>query len=188
MDERELNKMFDEDQTEDQEASLDNLGQLSKLAERQMECQAEVAELENKLAMAKEKLKGVQEIDIPNLMMEMGIKSFKLNNGASLSIKSDIFASIRSDHLDEGLQFFEDLGCGGIIKDDVTVKFGKGDSDKAAQVMNFCRTNGYNATEKKHIHPQTLKAEIKQQMERGVDFPDEIFSITPFNKAIIKLK
>jgi hypothetical protein len=34
----------------------------------------------------------------------------------------------------------------------------------------------------------TLKATVKEQLSRGVEFPDEYFSIAPVNKSIIKIK
>lgn len=188
MEDKDLEKMFSEDAGQEEEASIENLGQLSKLAKTQLMMEAEVRVIEQELANANERLKNVREVDIPNLMAEMGIKSFTLDTGAKITIKQDIFASIRKENVDQALAFVDSIGLGGIIKDDVAVKFGKGDSEKAKQLTDFCKEQQFNFTEKLHIHPQTLKATIKEQMEKGVQFPEEYFSIHPFNKSVIKTK
>jgi hypothetical protein len=189
MDDKELDKLFQADMDSSPEVTLDSLGELAELAKLQINYEHQVSEIEGLLSGLKEKLRQVQEIDIPTMMLGMGMKAFKLESGASITIKQDIFASIRAEKVEAALEFFDkELGLGSLIKDDVAVKFGKGDEKKAKTLTEFCREAGFNFTEKKYIHPQTLKAEIKRQMETGREFPEELFSIHPFNKAVIKTK
>ena len=182
-----LDKLFEEDGAKPKTASLASLDELSQMATRQLDLMAQVAKAEQALSALKNDLREVQEVAIPNIMAEIGMKSFVLDNGAKLTIKQDIFASIRSDFVPQALAYVEEQGLGGIIKDDVSVKFGKGEQDKSKELAEFCRERGFNFSEKLHIHSQTLKATIKGEMEKSKQWPDEFFSITPFNKAIIKL-
>lgn len=164
------------------------LSEISQLAEQQMVLESEVKEYEERLSQANDKLKHIQEVLLPEAMANIGLSEFKLACGAKVSVKDDVYASIRADYMLSAVSWLDSHGLGDIVKDDVSVKFGRGDKAKAEDVVEFCQRSGYNVTEKLSVHPQTLKATVKEQRARGVQFPEEFFSIMPVRKSVIKVK
>jgi hypothetical protein len=169
-------------------ATDSELAAISTLASKQLELELEVENLEKKLDIAKEELKRVQEFLLPEAMASVGMSEFRLTNGNKITIRDDIYASIRADHVDQAMMWLTDKGLGGIIKDEVKVNFGRGESEKAAKLLELCKAHGFQASEKLAVHPQTLKATVKEQMARGIAFPEEFFSIAPIRKAVIKIR
>lgn len=172
--------------SEEETATIDELGQISVLAKEQQKWETEVAKKENELYLAKENLKRVQEFLLPEAMKAVGMVSFKMDNGAKITIKEDVYASIRADKKDAAFEWMAEHDLDGIIKDQVSVNFGKGETERAKELLELCQQNGFEASEALSVHPSTFKAAVKREMERGVQFPDELFSIVPGRKAIIK--
>jgi hypothetical protein len=166
----------------------DQIEEISKLATRQLKIESEIAKIENILLVAKSEYMKLTERLIPDAMASIGITEITLENGMKLSIKSDIHAGIRKDFTDEALDWLENNGLGGIIKNEVDVKFGKGDNEKVAVLLSFCNQAGFPAKQNMSVHAGTLKATIKEQLAKGVEFPDDLFSVFNQKKSIIKAK
>lgn len=164
------------------------LEEIGKLAARQKYLIEMVEDSEKNLTNLKEELRTIQEGLLPEAMLAVGISEFKLADGSKITVKDEVYASIRADYLINAVKWLDKMGLGDIVKDDVTVKFGRGDSDKAKDIVSYAQAQGYNVNEKLSVHPQTLKATVKEQMAKGVQFPDEFFSINPVQKAVIKSK
>lgn len=164
------------------------LAEIAQLAEQQMVLESDIKRLTEELDAAKEELRNVQEVLLPEAMATVGMSQFTLACGAKVTVKEDVYASIRADFVSNAVAWLDANGLGDIVKDDVSVKFGRGDSAKAAAVVDFCQRAGYNVMEKMSVHPQTLKATVKEQLARGVQFPEEFFSINPVKKSTIKFK
>ena len=164
------------------------LEEISKLAEQQMVLESEVKEYEELLSQKKDELRHIQEVLLPEAMASIGLSEFKLACGAKVTVKDEVYASIRADYMVPAVKWLDGMGLGDIVKDDVTVKFGRGDSDKAKDIVSYAQAQGYNVTEKLSVHPQTLKAVVKEQLARGVQFPEEYFSVNPVKKSIVKFK
>jgi hypothetical protein len=168
------------------EVSTNDVRDISALAMAQLEWQKHIQQMEEKLLSAKEKLRNIQEYLLPEAMAQAGVKSFKLISGSKIEIKDDVAASIKANKSEAALEWFECHGYSGIIKPKVEVKFGKGDRDKAAALLEVCKNCGYDAVENLSVHPQTLKATIKEGLSKGNEFPEDIFNIHQYKKAIIK--
>ena len=168
--------------------TTEELTDLNRLVDKQLALTRVIDEINGKLTEAKEMLRHVQEELIPQTMDTIGVKKFVLSNGLTVSIKEDVYASIRADFTTYAMDWLEAHNLGGIIKDEIKVAFAKGDTTKAAKVMAFCREQGFSADEKMSVHPMTLKATVKEQLAKGVEFPEEFFSIGPVRKAVIAIK
>lgn len=166
----------------------DELYEISMLADKQQQFEQKVKSLETELESAKEELKQIQENLLPEAMLAVGMSEFKLASGAKITIKDDVYASIRADHIMSAVKWLDDMELGDIVKDDVNIKFGRGEGDKAKDIVSYAQAQGYNVSEKLSVHPQTLKAVVKEQLAKGVQFPEEYFSVTPVKKSVIKTK
>ena len=161
---------------------------ISKLAQDQLDWEKRIDQLETDLEHAKDSLRQIQEHLLPEAMATVGMSEFKLLSGAKITVKDDVYASVRKDYIVSAVGWLDSAGLGDIVKDKVDVNFGRGESDKAKSLLDYCKENGFTASETLSIHPQTLKATVKEQLARGVEFPEEYFSIAPVRKAVIKAK
>lgn len=164
----------------------DELSQVHQLAVQQLHLQEEVAHLEAELASAKERLERIQNVALPEAMLSLGLSKFTLTSGATVSIKEDVMASIKADYIDGAVAWLDKIGCGDVVKDEIKVNLSRGEAELAARFMALAYALNVKATEKLSVHPQTLKALVKEQRTKGVVFPDALFSIFDFRKAIIK--
>jgi hypothetical protein len=64
--------------------------------------------------------------------------------------------------------------------------FGRGEDDQASAFKALASQQGLAAEQKTDIHPQTLRAFIKERVENGDDFPMELFGAWVGQRAVIK--
>jgi len=72
----------------------------------------------------------------------MHITKLKLKDGESVEIKKIYGASITPDNQEKAFTWLRNNGLGDIIKNDVTVTFGRGEDNKAAAICCPCKRSG----------------------------------------------
>lgn len=167
-------------------ATDEEIKTISDLALKQLELEEKIETFTNAMELAKEELRNVVEFLLPNAMLAVGVKEIKLANGRKVIIKDDVYASMKKDSVAGAIRWLDENGLGGIVKSQVEVSFGRGEFERSKELVEFCKAHGFNASEKETVHPQTLKATVKEQLAQGVQFPDEFFSVHPVRKSVIK--
>lgn len=170
----------------DEVESTGDLGEVSKLANKQLELQREVDELEKALEIKKKQLDTVQKEDLPSLMFSLGLKSFTLDTGQSVNVKHEVKASIPKANQEEAFSWLNENGGGALIKNEIIASFKMGEAEKADELLNLLTDQGFKAERKKNVHPQSLVAFIKERLEEGEDVPFELLGVFTFDKAVIK--
>lgn len=166
----------------------DELEMVSQLATKQLELERRLEDLNSLVTTTTEELRQIKENLLPEAMAACNLKEFRLSNGFRITIKEDVYASIRADFVSKAVEWLDKNGLGGIVKHNVSVNFGRNEGEQVHKLMLFCEKAGMPVVDKESVHPQTLKATIKEQMARGVVFPEEFFSVHPVRKADIKFK
>ena len=133
----------------------------------------------------KEKAKQVSNFDIPTMMGEMNISKLKLKDGASVEVKPFYGAYITPDKQEEAFNWLREHGLGDIIKNDVTVTFGMGEDNKATAYAVLAKGQGYEPVQKIGVHPQTLKAVVRERLESGQEMPSDLFKTYAGNSTKI---
>lgn len=141
-----------------------------------------------RLKAAKEKL----EIElIPGLMASAGnVAKFELADGRSVTINNELYASIAAARQAEAFAWLEEHGHAAVIKDQLTIVLGRGDEAKkrAEKLIAAAESEGISdMSRKRGVHPGTLQALIKEQLEEGVAVPKETFGVYQVRRAEIKL-
>lgn len=168
------------DYSEFKEKPKDNvLGQLAGMAQEQKADEALVARLEEELAAAKEKLKTISEVTIPKFMDDCGMKDFTTKDGLRIDIVETIRGSIPKASETQAFSWLEDHNSGRLIKREFKIEFGK---DEEAWAKKFQadlakRKRPLKATVKRAVHPQTLAAYVREQLEAGVAIPLDVFGV-----------
>ena len=104
------------------------------------------------------------------MMEEMNITKLKLKDGETVEVSNFYSASIVDQ--DAAFKWLRENGRGDIIKNDITVTFGRGEDNKAAQYAVLAKGQGYEPVQKVGVHPQTLKGVVRECNESGVELPD----------------
>jgi hypothetical protein len=110
----------------------------------------------------------------PDLMDEMTLEKIEVD-GVKVSKKTMVHASIPVANREEAFTWLRDRNLDDIIKNDVSVTFGRGEDNVAGVFMEEMRRNGLNPKQKTHIHAQTLKAFIKERITQGKEIDLDLF-------------
>ena len=81
---------------------------------------------------------------IPTMMQEMNISTLKLADGSSVEVKPVYGASIPTAKKEEAFKWLRDNGLGDLIKNEVTVAFGRNEDNKAQQYASLRKVKGTN--------------------------------------------
>ena len=145
----------------------------------------EIENAEESLSKLKEKAKYISNIEVPQMMEEMHITKLKLKDGESVEIKKIYGASIPPENQEQAFTWLRNNGLGDIIKNDVTVTFGRGEDNKAQHYAVLARGQGYEPVQKIGVHPQTLKAVVRERLESGQEMPSDLFKTYAGNSTKI---
>ena len=149
---------------------------LSNLIRQSMKIEQEIADTEQALKDLKFRKRKVNEEDIPNLMQEMGMDSITVE-GNKVSLRQFVHARISEEKKQEAFTWLRSIGEGDIIKNDVTVSFKSGEDNMAGAVVDDLRNQGLEPSQKTHVHPQTLKAWVKNRIESGGEIDFDTFGV-----------
>ena len=169
--------------------SITQVDQTKSLSDKVIELrnlEDQVAASENHTKDLKEKAKQLSNFDIPKMMQEMNITKLKLKDGASIEVSAFYNARITSEKQEEAFNWLRNNGLGDIIKNDVTVTFGRGEDNKATAYAVLARGQGYEPVQKIGVHTQTLKAVVRERTESGQDMPADLFNTFVGNQTKIK--
>jgi hypothetical protein len=145
----------------------------------------EIANAEKSVSKLKEQAKTLSQFEIPEMMEKMHITKLKLKDGESVEIKKIYGASIPQEHQEAAFTWLRDNDLGDIIKNDITVTFGRGEDNKASEYANLAQGQGYEPVQKIGVHPQTLKAVVRERLEAGQEMPSDLFKTYAGNSTKI---
>ena len=95
-------------------------------------------------------------------------------------------ASILVENRPKAYDWLRENGYDDIIKNTVMCQFGRGEDDRAKGFAEFAAENGFAPEQKTEIHSQTLRAFVKERIEKGDAFPMELFGAYVGQRATIK--
>ena len=162
----------------DRMQSVEQIDSAKRLSDKVLELkdlEDEIANAEESLKKLKGKAKVVSSVEIPAMMDEMQITKLKLKDGEQVEIKKIYGASIPKDHQEAAFTWLRNNGLGDVIKNDITVTFGRGEDNKAADYAVLAKGQGYEPVQKLGVHPQTLKAVVRERLESGQEVPADLF-------------
>ena len=130
---------------------------------------------EEEIKKLKEQADKIASEIIPNMLAEQGLSSLKLADGSAVEVGKSYSCTIKKDGTDAAYQWLRENGLEDIIKNEVFVTFGKGEDNKAEQLLTLAEQEGYEPTQKQKVEPMTLKALYRERIEAGLDMPSEFF-------------
>jgi Mrp family chromosome partitioning ATPase len=175
----------------DQEEVLERTTNLKSLANqvkilKELEDQVKIDD-----ELLKDKKRDIEKISgevIPTLLSEMGLSSLKLADGSAVDVKPYYGANISEKNREAAYNWLRSNGLGDIIKNEITVSFGKDEDNKATTYVNLARGQGYQPTQKLKVESMTLKALVRERIEKGVEMPADIFNVFVGNRTKLTRK
>ena len=185
---KEVKSMSQIDYEQDRIQSVTQADAAKSLSDKVIELknlEDEISNAEKSVSKLKEQAKTLSQFEIPAMMEEMHITKLKLKDGESVEIKKIYGASIPQEHQGAAFQWLRDNDLGDIIKNDITVTFGRGEDNKAAEYAVLAQGQGYEPVQKIGVHPQTLKAVVRERLESGREMPSDLFKTYAGNSTKI---
>ena len=176
---------------EDQQDAMKKTGNIQSLAdqvERLEGVTSEIEDTESRIKLLKKKRDHISGEVIPTMMSEMGLAELKLHDGSHLKVSTTYRATITEANKETAFNWLRENGLGDIIKNEISVSFGRNEDNKAADYAALAEERGFQPTQKLKVEPMTLKALVRERIEAGKDMPTEIFNVFIGNKTTIKRK
>ena len=186
-----LERLMEQDFEETNATSVEKIDQqgltsVAALARTIRDKEARISDLEQTLKEEKKSLLKLTDEEMPSMLAEIGMSSFALDDGSTVEVKQTYGASILVDKRPEAYEWLRDHGHDDIIKNTVLCQFGRGEDDQAGAFAAFAQKQGFIPEQKTEVHPQTLRAFVKERCEAGEDFPMELFGAWVGQRAVIK--
>ena len=178
---------FEEDQRED----LNSVNDAKSLSDQVIKLKELEDDLETKEKELKELKRHIELVSgevIPTMMQEMNISTLKLADGSSVEVKPVYGASISAAKKEEAYTWLRENGLGDLIKNEITVSFGRNEDNKAAEYAVLAQGHGYQPSQKLKVEPMTLKALVRERLEAGKEMPTDLFNVFAGNRTKITRK
>ena len=175
---------FEEDQRQDLN-SVNDAKSLSDQVVKLKKLEDDLIEKEKELKELKRNIDLVSGEVIPTMMQEMNISTLKLADGSSVEVKPVYGASITVANKEAAYTWLRENGLGDLIKNEITVSFGRNEDNKASQYAVLAQGQGYEPVQKLKVEPMTLKALVRERVEAGLDMPSDLFNLFTSNRTKI---
>ena len=160
---------------------------LSTLVSQLKEIEDAIEACENTLKDLKHQKTKIEEQHIPSLMEEMG-QTEGTWNGVEVKLVQKIDARITEANKEAAFAWLRNNGHDGIIKNDVTMSFSKGEDNLAGDAIGLLRDKGFDPVQKTSVHASTLKSFIKNGLEKGISLDLDLLGGYVRNVATIGRK
>jgi hypothetical protein len=179
-----------EDIEDIEEPSDNELAQCSNLAEAVRAAEREVIEATSALNDALQRLKQLQEIELPAAMRDVNMNAFTLGDGTPVRLHTRLLAGQLTD--EKGLQWVTDNGGDSLVKATVTVEFDRNDIQHARAAYEDLRTRWGNVAKRcdlrQAVHPQTLIHWVGELLAEQGNPPLELLGVHRHIKALVGAK
>lgn len=160
---------------------------LSQLVKTLRDIENQISDAEAHLKRLKGEKHRLSTEQIPGLMDEMGLDRIDVE-GLTVTTNLKVHASIKEENKSDAFAWLRQEGLDDIIKNDVTLSFGKGEDNVAGDVIGMLEQKGFEPSSKTHIHPSTLKKFIKERFTEGKPIDLDLFGAFIANTAEIRRK
>lgn len=163
-----------------------DLRTISRLGARQVELEGEVADLEAKLKAKKRDLLQVSQVDLPEAMAAAGFAEFRLSTGERVKVEEGVDANIKAANRERAHAWLDKHGFGDLVKRQVTANLGRDSDELLKRLGEVLGELEVPYETKEQVHPQTLKAFVREQLGQGVELPRDLFGIFEYKRTKVE--
>jgi len=170
------------------ELNQDTVKSISDKCNELQSLRKQIEDAEEKISKLKKDAKDYEERLIPDMMQEAGVSKLELKDGTKVEVKPFYAAKIPESRNDEAFGWLRDNGHGDMIKNVLTANIDKGQDNQVSELVRICEKLGFAYSQKQKVEPMTLKAFVKEQIEKGKEVPFDMFGVYIANKTKITNK
>lgn len=156
---------------------MPSINKVQPLIDRARRLEREIAQAEARVKELKADYRRLLDSDIPSLMDELGLSEVRTKDGLLVQVVPFVDARIPRAKQAEALAWLREHGYGDLIKHEVKAAFGSGDDELARAAERYLEEIGAPISVKEAVHPQTLKAWAREQLEAGNEVPEDLFGL-----------
>lgn len=164
----------------------EGLAEVSDLALRQLELEERIEATQELLKQLQEAHTAVSSQLLPAALHAHNLSEIKMADGSQVTIQKIVRASIPKNRADEAFAWLETNEHGDLIKHIVSASFGRGEDEAVQAALEALAEAGVYAEDKRTVHPQTLGAFVREQLEVGADLPHDLLGV--FVGEVAKIK
>lgn len=170
------------------EDGSDKLAKIGQVGAAMRALDDEIKLLEASVESKKKELFELRTKTLPDLLREVGMSSFALDDGTTVELKDEIYPDIPAALREEAYEWLRQHGHGDLIKHEIKVTFGMGEDTDALRIRQLLveHESPLNFSEKETVLPQSLKAWIKEQDRKGGALPEGLINVHRVTVAQMK--
>jgi hypothetical protein len=161
-------------------AALQNLVRESRTLE------LEIEEMIKQTKIKEEKLRDLLWRLIPDEMKRLGLEKLTTPDGLEVESKREVNANISKERESTAFAWLNANGHGSLIKREIKISFNRDQEIEARKLLETLQADYPAATENQTVHNSTLKAWVKEMLNKGVAIPQETFGV--FDRQVAKIK
>ena len=171
------------------------LAEVTAAAERLAQLLERQEALEAELEQVSDQRRQLSEEELPRLLVEAGLKSCVTTTGAAFELQDVVAASIKDDNREAAHAWLRANGLGDLIKNQVTVTFGRGEDEDAKLLLKNLADMAENdalhfgsCEQAERVHPQTLNAAVRERLRNGEPVPVDTLKLVQLTRAVVSKK
>ena len=154
-----------------------------------VETETLVKELETNLVGLKSNLNLMKTQTLPDLMAEVGVSEFVLDEtGVRLIVDDFVHGSLpkEPDKREKAIKWLTDHDGADMLRTEVLVEFDKNEHNMALSFIAECEERDLDPEVKTGVHPQTYVAHMRERLRNGEEVPLEMLGL--FAGRVVKVK
>lgn len=170
----------------------DQMEKLADWAEKQgikpaLSCNLDLASLIASIVYRLKELRTLSEVTIPETLASLGLSKFTTVDGCGIEVKDELAQpGFKAGHEMDAVAWLEEKGLADAVKRELKFSVSRNDLKQVQAIRVLASKLGLPLAEHAGIHPSTFKALVKEQLGRGVQFPEEFFNVYQYKKTEIK--
>lgn len=146
-----------------------SLERAKALAQELRSALSDVETIEQNLQSMKSLANKIKTKDLPEIMQEMQLASFKLDDGTLIEITEFASGSIPKDEekAKDALAYLEELGASDLIRTFIEMTFDKSQSKEAKKAMDLLKKANFQFSVSSNVHAGSLAAFVRERMKSG---------------------
>lgn len=166
-----------------------SMQRMMKLADEIIQLQILEETVEEQLSTIRKELGEKSRVELPELMAENNLSEFKTNDGHKIQLKDFVSGSLPTDPVRRktAIEWLAQNGAVELIKNSVSVEFGKTEHNAAKSLAADLREKGFEVNEDEKVHHSTLQAFAREKLEKGEELPLETLGLYAGRQAKVSI-
>jgi len=169
----------------DPDEKRDLLRQISDLTRDLMVATNDVTLAQIALKAAQDRENRIAERELPELMDRAGQRLLVTTDGIKVELTEKLRTSISAVNEAAAFKWLEEHGLGSIVKRVLSLRFDKGQEEKAKEAKEAMEQAGFQPEIGRTVHPGTLQKVLRESLAEGVDVPLQTFGAFHQRRAAV---